>query len=65
MYTNLGYMSLQTNKNKHNIYVIYNCSYRMTIIGLLHDPVTWYGRNYAVTQVSKQRKVEQNWYEFL
>ena len=38
-------------------------------IGLLDDPVTWYGINYAGTQVSqefsKQRKVGLDWYEFL
>ena len=34
-------------------------------IGPLHDPVTWYGINYTGTQLSKQRKVRLDWYEFL
>ena len=36
----------------------------------LHDPVTWYGINYAGTQITqwdfqKQRKAGLDWYEFL
>ena len=39
-------------------------------IGALRDPVTWYGINYAGTQVTqwdfqKQRKAGLDWYEFL
>ena len=39
-------------------------------IGALHDPVTWYGINYAGTQItqwglSKQRKAGLDWYEFI
>ena len=40
-------------------------SYGMPEIGPLQDPVKWYGINYAGTQISKQRKVGLDWYEFL
>ena len=40
-------------------------SYGMPEIGPLQDPVKWYGINYARTQISKQRKVGLDWYEFL
>ena len=43
---------------------------RCVSIGSLHDPVVWYGINYAGTQVTQwdfqnKRKVGLDWYEFL
>ena len=38
---------------------------KLSRIGPLQDPVTWYGINYAGTQLPKQRKVGLDWYEFL
>ena len=44
---------------------VFYCSVGRRTIGPLHDPVTWYGINYAGTQVPKQRNLYQSSPTFL
>ena len=50
----------------HTVYLtfLYNFIYGLVLIGPLHDPVAWYGINYAGTQVAQwdfQNKEKSGW----
>lgn len=58
-------------KKGNNIHLILTVTFHRKFIkdccgaiNPLHDPVTCYAINYAGTQISKQSKIELDWYEF-